>query len=129
MSEARPGSGQAAQGVQPVRAHPAAAGETIELAAETDPSKNANKIRAFGIAGATNTSADWKRTAHVNKTGAVRVRSFHGRLSDQGMEYLDHSVNEWLDKNPDIEVKFVTSNVGLFEGKLKEPALILNIWY
>jgi hypothetical protein len=128
MNEPQP-LGKGAPGVQPVHAHPAPVGETIELPPESNDVDHKNRIRAFGIAGASNTSADWKRPAHVNKTGAVRVRSFHGRLSDQGMEYLDHSVNEWLDKHPDIEVKFVTSNVGLFEGKLKEPALILNVWY
>ena len=62
-------------------------------------------------------------------TGAVRMKSFHGRLSDNGLEYLDNSVNEWLDAHPEVEVKFVTSTVGLYDGKIKELALILNVWY
>jgi len=28
--------------------------------------------------------------------GACRVRSFHGRLSDEGMAYMDDKINEWL---------------------------------
>ena len=72
---------------------------------------------------------DWKRATHVGGTGACRVKSFHGKYSDQGLEYMDDQINEWLDAHPDIEVKFVTSTVGVFEGKIREPALVLNLWY
>ena len=57
------------------------------------------------------------------------MKSFHGKYSDQGLQYLDDAVNEWLDAHPDVEVKFVTSTVGVFEGKIREPALVLNLWY
>jgi len=87
------------------------------------------KIRAFGVADGAHRSRQWKRTPHIPGHGAVRVRSFHGKLSDQGMEYLDNAINYWLDEHPDVEVKFVTSTVGTFEGKMREPALILNLWY
>ena len=33
-------------------------------------------------------------------------------------------VNQWIDGHPEVEIKFVTSTVGLYEGKIKEPALI-----
>ena len=88
----------------------------------------ASKIRAFGV-GATKTVQSWKRPTKANGTGSVRVRTFHGKLSEQGMDYMDNQINEWLDSNPDIEVKFVTSTVGQFEGKIREPALVLNVWY
>jgi hypothetical protein len=45
------------------------------------------------------------------------------------MEFLDDTINVWLDAHPDIEVKFVTSTVGMYEGKFKDLALILNVWY
>jgi hypothetical protein len=45
------------------------------------------------------------------------------------LEYLDDSVNKWLDAHPEVEVKFVTSTVGMYDGKIKELALILNVWY
>ena len=61
--------------------------------------------------------------------GACRVRSFHGRLSDEGLAFIDEKINEWLDRHPEIEVKFVTSTTGVFEGKIREPALVLNVWY
>jgi hypothetical protein len=37
---------------------------------------------------------------------------------------MDNQINEWLDANPEVEVKFVTSTVGVFEGKMREPALV-----
>ncbi len=87
-----------------------------------------SKIKAFGVAGMT-TTHNYKRPTHSTGTGACRVRSFHGRLSDEGMAYMDDKINEWLDSHPDIEVKIVTTSIGQYEGKIKEPALILNVWY
>ena len=71
----------------------------------------------------------WKRKPNVNGQGACRVKTFHGKCSDQGLEYLDDAVNVWLDEHPEIEVKFVQSNVGMFDGKFKDFALIVNVWY
>lgn len=87
------------------------------------------KIKAIGEAGSHKKHHDWKRHLHANGTGAIRVRSFHGKYSDSGLQYLDDAINEWLDANPEIEIKFVTSTVGVFEGKIREPALVLNLWY
>lgn len=89
-----------------------------------------NKIRAFGVAqthGSQFTS--FKRKTHVGGQGAIRVRTFHGRLSDDGLAYMDDKINEWLDGHPEIEIKQVTTTVGLYDGKIKEQALIVNVWY
>lgn len=96
---------------------------------ETPGVDGASKIRAFGVADTGARRAKWKREPCTTGSGACRVRTFRGKLSDQGMEFLDNSINEWLDDSPEIEVKFVTSTVGTFEGKMREPALILNLWY
>ena len=72
---------------------------------------------------------NYTRKPNANSTGSCRVRSFHGKLSEQGLEYLDHSINDWLDHHPEIEVKSVTSAIGQFDGKIKEPAVILQVWY
>jgi hypothetical protein len=71
----------------------------------------------------------WKRQLKPSGTGACRVRTFHGKLSDQGLEYIDEAINVWLDDHPDIDVKFVTTNVGMFDGKFKDMALVVNVWY
>ena len=89
------------------------------------PSK---KILAFG-GDVTHKKHDWKRQPFKSGTGAIRVKSFHGKYSEQGLEYLDNAINEWLDANPEIEVKFVTPTVMVFEGKIRENALVLNVWY
>ena len=80
-------------------------------------------------AGSTLAHHEYKRPTHSNKTGAVRMRTFHCRLSEQGVEYLDQTINDWLEHHPDFEVKFTTSTVGMWDGKLKEPTLIINVWY
>jgi hypothetical protein len=88
-----------------------------------------SKIHAFSVGAGAQLANDFKRPTVNTQKGPARVRSFHGRLSEQGLDYLDHAINEWLDRHPDVDVKFVTSTVGQFDGKIKEPALILNVWY
>jgi hypothetical protein len=88
----------------------------------------AKKIRTLGADGHRQ-HHEWKRQLNTTGQGASRVRSFHGKYSEQGLEYLDNAINEWLDVHPEVEVKFVTSTVMTFEGKIREPALVLNLWY
>jgi len=38
-------------------------------------------------------------------------------------------MNDWLDTNPDIVIKFSTSTIGNFEGKHTEPNLIVTVYY
>ena len=86
------------------------------------------KIKAFGPETATKQSK-WTRPPVNTGQGAVRVRTFHAKLSDLGMEYLDDSINRFLDEHPEVDIKFVTTNIGLFDGKFKDLALIVNVWY
>jgi len=70
------------------------------------------------------------RPTNVTGTGATRIRTFHVRLSESAMQFLDDHINEWLDANPDVEVKFVCTTIGAFEGKRgTEQNLIMNVWY
>ena len=71
----------------------------------------------------------WKRQPKQSGAGACRVRTFHGKLSDQGLDYIDEAINVWLDDHPEIDIKFVTTNVGMFDGKFKDFALVVNVWY
>lgn len=70
----------------------------------------------------------WKRKPNVTGSGATHVRSFHCRLAEESMENLDRQINEWLDAHPEYEVKFVSTAVGDWTGKLKEPQLIVQVW-
>jgi len=99
----------------------------VEDAVDAAPTSTMKKIKFGPELG--HKKHDWKRKTTNDGKGACRMKSFHGKYSDQGLEYLDDCVNEWLDAHPDVEVKFVTSTVGVFEGKTREPALVLNVWY
>ncbi len=101
---------------------------SMALIGDAEASAAQHKIRAI-VGGDSVRKDEYKRTAYADGKGACRVRSFHGRLSAQGLEYMDNQINEWLDAHPEVEVKFVTSSVGTFEGKIREPALVLNMWY
>lgn len=104
--------------------------EPIGLVEELQSGAPAKSITMVGGAGGGSVrKTAWQRQTNVTHTGSVRIRTFHGKLSQQGLEYLDNQVNEWLDAHPEVEVKSVTSTVGTFEGKMREPALILNLWY
>ncbi len=97
-------------------------------AGAVSPSHGTQKKITFGAENTVRKHA-WKRMPHVGGQSACRVKTFHGKLSDQGLEYLDDAINVFLDEHPDIEVKLVQSNVGMFDGKFKDFALIVNLWY
>lgn len=114
--------------MQPTKAHEEDL-EPISLVDEPSASDGGiSKIKSFGMAGQA-AAHNYKRQPVASGTGACRVRSFHGRLSEEGMTFLDDKINDWLDQHPEIEVKFVTTTIGQFEGKIREPALVMNVWY
>jgi len=61
--------------------------------------------------------------------GARRVRIFHCKLSEGATTHLGEQVNGWLESHPEIEIKFATTTVGVWEGKHSEPNLILTVFY
>ena len=90
---------------------------------------NPSKIKV-NTGGDKHTYTKFKRQSHVSGTGACRCRSFHGRLSDDGLAFMDDKINEWLDNHPDVEVKFTNCFVGPLEGKVTgEQGLIVVLWY
>lgn len=71
----------------------------------------------------------WKRPLHATGTGANHVRTFTGKLTPTGLEYLDKHINEWLDTHPDAEVKFSSITVGEVSTALgKESTLVVQVW-
>jgi hypothetical protein len=118
----------------PPRVVPAPVDDSLSLIGDDRTTNEPVKSKIHGITGTTGLSAslghqEYKRPSHVNKTGACRVRTFHCRLTEQSVEYMDQTINSWLDQHPEIEIKFSTSVVGLWDGKLKEPTLVINVWY
>lgn len=98
----------------------------VPVADTTGPAALSRKITAFGVD--KKHEDDWSRTPNTTGTGAIHVRTFHGKLTDDALRYLDQSINEWLDAHPQYEVKFVTTSVGILTGKIKEPHLICQVW-
>ncbi len=87
------------------------------------------KIRTFEQKLSSNRHEDsWKRTPNATGAGAIHVKSFHCKLTGDSLAFLDQQVNEWLDAHPQYEVKLVTTSIGTWTGKLKEPNLIVNVW-
>jgi len=60
---------------------------------------------------------------------ATRCRTFHCKLADGPIAYMNEQINEWVDSNDDIEIKFATATIGVVEGKHVDPHLILTVFY
>lgn len=101
-------------------------GRPLPVAESTGPLSGAGKITAFGKE--RRHEDTWARTPNTNGTGAIHVKTFHCKLTEDAISYMDQTINEWLDAHPQYEVKFVSSTVGLMTGKLKEPALFCQVW-
>lgn len=87
-----------------------------------------SKIRAFEQKLGMRHEDSWSRSPNVTGTGAIHVKSFHAKLTGDSLAFLDQQINEWLDAHPQYEVKLVTTTIGEWSGKLKEPNLVINVW-
>lgn len=87
------------------------------------------KITAFEQKGGIGRTEDsWQRKTNKTGVGATHVKTFHAKLTGESLEFLDKQINDWMDAHPDHEVKFSTSTVGEWTGKLKEPNVIIQVW-
>src|SRR5262245_16338997 len=89
------------------------------------------KIQAFGDRTGVNKRHEeaWKRSPNVTGQGAIHLKTFHSKLSDDAIAYMDQQINEWLDAHPQYEAKFVTTMTGEWSGKLgREPHMIVQVW-
>lgn len=100
--------------------------EPVPMAEATGPVATGGKITAFGKE--ERHEEVWKRTPNVTGSGAIHVKTFHSKITADALIYMDQSINEWLDTHPEYEVKFVNTSVGIMSGKLKEPAVICQVW-
>ncbi len=98
----------------------------MPLPVEESPLGLNKKITAFGKDRRHEDA--WTRTPNTTGAGAIHVKTFHSKLTDDALAYMDQSVNEWLDAHPQYEVKFVNSTIGTLTGKLKEPHIICQVW-
>ncbi len=112
----------------------------IQLESEHDeqpaPSMDMSSSRIHGASEATLghmagglDESRFKRPLQPDNPGATRCRTFHCKLSDGALDFLNSQINEWLDKNENIVVKFTNTTIGPFEGKHTEPNLIMVLFY
>jgi hypothetical protein len=94
------------------------------------PEEAPPRIRSIDqrLGAGTGREESWKRAPNVTGSGAVHCKSFHCKLTGDSLENLDRQINEWLDAHPQYEVKFVTTCVGEWLGKLREPNLVVQLW-
>ena len=85
-----------------------------------------SKITAFGRK--KRHEEEWSRTPNTTGTGAIHVKTFHAKLTDDALVHVDQGVNEWLDAHPQYEVKLVSTTVGTMTGKVKEPHVVCQVW-
>lgn len=71
---------------------------------------------------------EWRRKPNADGKGCTHVKSFHCRLNGESVEIMDQQINEWLEAHPELEVKLVSTSIGEWQGKIKEPNLIVQVW-
>ena len=117
---------------------PEASGSTESIALEVeeeelekDRPKSRIQLSQGSMLGATGLWDDsrFKRRLQPGIAGATRCRTFHAKLSEGALDFMTNQINEWLDNNDEVAIKFVSSSIGMFEGKHTEPNLILTMFY
>jgi hypothetical protein len=98
----------------------------LPVATGVGQAAGSKKITAFGKE--RRHEEKWARTPNTTGQGAIHVRTFHSKITEDALAYMDQVINEWLDNHPQYEVKFVSTTVGTLSGKLKEPALLCQVW-
>ena len=127
IQHSKPNIGQPESAPPPAPSKPASLDpEPVQMADVSGPAAAPKTITAFGKE--KRHEEEWSRTPNANCTGAIHVKTFHSKLTDDALAYMDQQINEWLDAHPEYEVKFVSSTVGILSGKVREPHVICNVW-
>ncbi len=102
-----------------------------ELVVEKDDmshSKIMASVHTLGLAGGWDDSR-YKRPLLAGQAIATRCRTFHSKLNEASLEFMNNQINDWIDSADDMAIKFAASTIGMFEGKHSEPNLIMTIFY
>ena len=102
--------------------------DEIEMTARREPPKIVSFARDSTLAGVHDDSR-LKRSVSGADEPATRCRTFHSKLTPAALAHMDELINEWIDSNPGIFIKYVTTTVGPFEAKHVEQHLIMTIFY
>jgi hypothetical protein len=100
----------------------------------TTPGSTSASMRSIGgetfaEAAGQQDDSNLKRQTLTEGSGATRCRTFHAKLNDGAVSFLNKSVNDWADQNTHVVIKFATSTIGVWEGKKADPHLIVTVFY
>ena len=87
----------------------------------------ADSLAGGGIA--LDDESKFRRRLDPRSPFGTRCRTFHAKLTDGAVSYMNQLINEWADGNPDVNIKFANSTIGIFEGKHADPHLIVTVFY
>lgn len=71
----------------------------------------------------------FRRPLSPNAAAATRCKTFHCKLAIGALDHLDDQINEWVDSNPEVQIKFATTTVGVVEGKHNDPHYLITLFY
>lgn len=71
----------------------------------------------------------FKRPLLPDLAQGTRCRVWHCRLNEAAVRIMEEQMNEWIDSDEAIRIKFSSSSVGAFDGKTLEPHLIVTVFY
>ena len=58
----------------------------------------------------------------------MKVQTFIGKISNQGVQQMDEQINAWMHRN-DVAVAFITQTVGSPLASENEQVIITSVWY
>lgn len=106
--------------------------QLVDDEAEEEAAEAASQIRQFGASFSFDGGAredGFRRALLPDARNATRCRTFHAKLTDASLAHLNDTINEWVDAHADVQIKFVSSNIGVVEGKHADPHLIVTVFY
>lgn len=101
----------------------------VALVPEAASAEPAAPARVPSAAPPVSRDPNWRRALGGEAGLATRSRTFHAKLSEAALSHLNLQINEWVDTHSDVQIKFATSSVGVFEGKHSEQHLVITIFY
>jgi len=110
--------------------------DTISLADDGEPVKEhaaavkqARQMSETQLGMGTFDVSGLDRPTDPDNACATRCRTFHAKLNEGAVAYMNREINEWVDRDQTIRIKFSTATIGIYEGKRQDPHLILSLFY
>ena len=61
----------------------------------------------------------------------MKVHTFMGKVSIEGLHQMDGHINEWLEENK-VKLHEIRQSFGMHkhhDGRREEPVLLVTVWY